>query len=118
MRVVETLAAHILDDTFFEVPEQVREKALCCVLDAVTSAVVGHRATSTIACRITSERLFGKGTASVWLSGQTRNAVGAAFCNSAAVSALDFDDGHRAARGHPGAAVIPAALTAIIDPAR
>ena len=32
----------------------------------------------------------------------------AAFANSAAASALDLDDGHRAAGGHPGAAVIPA----------
>jgi 2-methylcitrate dehydratase PrpD len=35
----------------------------------------------------------------------------AAFCNAAAVSALDFDDGHRGARGHPGAAIIPTVLS-------
>jgi 2-methylcitrate dehydratase PrpD len=33
---------------------------------------------------------------------------GAAFVNSAFSSMLDLDDGHRAASGHPGAAVIPA----------
>lgn len=38
------------------------------------------------------------------------SAAGAAFCNAAAASALDLDDGNRSARGHPGASVIPAAL--------
>ncbi len=37
-------------------------------------------------------------------------AGGCPFCNVTAASALDIDDGNRAARGHPGACVIPAAL--------
>lgn len=39
--------------------------------------------------------------------------IGATFANSAAVSMLDFDDGHRAAAGHPGAAIVPAVLAAV-----
>ena len=35
---------------------------------------------------------------------------GAAFVNAAFASMLDLDDGHRAASGHPGAAVIPAVM--------
>ncbi|KXU96464.1 hypothetical protein CR51_23025 [Caballeronia megalochromosomata] len=35
--------------------------------------------------------------------------AGAAFVNSSAMSSLDIDDGNRAARGHLGAAVVPAA---------
>ncbi|MFH1382279.1 MAG: MmgE/PrpD family protein [Chloroflexota bacterium] len=37
-------------------------------------------------------------------------ALNAAFANGACAHALDMDDGHRLAAGHPGAAVIPAAI--------
>ncbi|MCK7469781.1 MAG: MmgE/PrpD family protein [Desulfomicrobium escambiense] len=55
-------------------------------------------------------RLGGAGSADIWFGGGRRQAAFAAFANSAAASALDLDDGHRAAGGHPGAAVIPAVL--------
>ncbi len=54
---------------------------------------------------------FGTGRASVWFTGECLGVTAAAVCNAASASALDFDDGHRAARGHPGAAVIPVALS-------
>jgi len=44
------------------------------------------------------------------ISGLSSSVIGAAWANSAAASALDLDDGHRLARGHPGAAVIPTAF--------
>jgi len=37
-------------------------------------------------------------------------AAQAAFANGASIHALDFDDGHRMAGGHPGTVVVPAAL--------
>ena len=40
------------------------------------------------------------------------NLIGSIWCDSAAAAALDLDDGHRLARGHPGAAVVPAAFAA------
>jgi 2-methylcitrate dehydratase PrpD len=36
--------------------------------------------------------------------------TGAAFANASAASALDLDDGHRGAGGHPGASIIPACI--------
>lgn len=53
---------------------------------------------------------FGAGPASVWFSGMSLAPAAAGFANSFAAAFLDLDDGHRAARGHPGAAVIPAVL--------
>lgn len=44
--------------------------------------------------------------------GRRLGAVGAAFANSMLANVLDFDDGHRLTKGHPGAIVIPAALAA------
>ena len=60
--------------------------------------------------RAGAARLGAAGSADTWFGGGRRQAVFAAFANSAAASALDLDDGHRAAGGHPGAAVIPAVL--------
>jgi 2-methylcitrate dehydratase PrpD len=45
------------------------------------------------------------------MSAKTAAPVAALLCNAAAACALDLDDGHLAARGHPGACVIPTVLT-------
>jgi 2-methylcitrate dehydratase PrpD len=46
------------------------------------------------------------------LTGQTASPAAAVFHNALLAARLDLDDGHRQARGHPGAAVIPAVLAA------
>ncbi|KQR77252.1 2-methylcitrate dehydratase [Burkholderia sp. Leaf177] len=63
-----------------------------------------------MAVRATATKLLGAGSAPVWFAGVTGSPLAAAWANSAAASSLDLDDGHRLARGHPGAAVIPAAF--------
>lgn len=85
------------------------------MLDLMTAAIVGYDAPSAAAVRRVAAQLFGGGSSLVWFSGQTLSWTGAAFCNAAAASALDLDDGHRAARGHPGAAVIPAVIAVAGD---
>jgi 2-methylcitrate dehydratase PrpD len=112
MYVVKRLAEHICDGTFSTPPEAVRQQALRCILDAVTATVTGYRSEGASACRATAAIVFAGGASPLWLAGSTLGPAGAAFANSAAMSALDFDDGHRKARGHPGAAVIPSAFAA------
>ncbi|MCJ8521143.1 2-methylcitrate dehydratase PrpD [Pseudorhizobium tarimense] len=111
MEVVEQLAKHITSGTFLAAPQEVRDRASCCIVDAVTAAVTGHDTLAARASRSVAAGMFSNGASPVWFSNLRLNPIGAAFSNSAAMSALDFDDGHRKARGHPGAAVIPAALT-------
>jgi 2-methylcitrate dehydratase PrpD len=53
---------------------------------------------------------FASGKCTVIGSRRPLSATGAAWVNCNAASALDLDDGHRLAMGHPGAAVIPATL--------
>ena len=50
--------------------------------------------------------------ATALLDGRRVGAVGAAWCNGVLANVLDYDDGHRLTKGHPGAVVIPAALAA------
>jgi 2-methylcitrate dehydratase PrpD len=48
--------------------------------------------------------------ATLLADGRRVGAVGAAFANGVLANVLDFDDGHRLTKGHPGAVVIPGAL--------
>lgn len=81
-----------------------------CVLDCITAAVAGARADGSRAARSTAETAFGSGGSAVWFSGGRVPAAAAALANCTAASILDLDDGHRAATGHPGAAIIPSCL--------
>jgi 2-methylcitrate dehydratase PrpD len=48
--------------------------------------------------------------ATLLADGRRAGVVGAAFANGVLANVLDFDDGHRLTKGHPGAVVIPGAL--------
>ena len=48
--------------------------------------------------------------ATLLTDGRRVSAVGAAFANGVLANVLDFDDGHRLTKGHPGAIVIPGAV--------
>jgi len=93
-----------------ELPPTVRAAANKAVLDLIGAAIAGHGTRSASAARQVVERCWGHGQAVVWFSGQTSTVTGAAFANAASACAQDLDDGHRAAAGHPGAAIIPAVL--------
>lgn len=92
--------------------DSLRHAVMHCMMDALGSAAAGHAAPAVAGLRAVARAAFGMGNSAVWFSGERLSAPGAVFCNSAAASVLDLDDGNRAARGHPGATVIPAALAA------
>ncbi len=87
-----------------------RQAALRCILDLLGAAASGINQSGVLAVRNAALATMGLGDVPIWFSGTTSSVVGAAWANSAAAAALDLDDGHRLSRGHPGAAVIPAAL--------
>ncbi|CAN7630056.1 MmgE/PrpD family protein [Ensifer adhaerens] len=111
MYVTEILADYLANYASDALPPDLRLSATCCIVDAVTAYVVGCDVPSARAMRAVARQDFGSGQASVWFTGECLGVTAAAVCNAASASALDFDDGHRAARGHPGAAVIPVALS-------
>ncbi|MDH4440774.1 MAG: MmgE/PrpD family protein [Rhizobium sp.] len=115
MYAARTLATYISACNADNLTRSIRDKTLCCMLDVIASAVAGYETSSALAVRRVAANIFGPGPAAVWFSGQALSSTGAAFCNAAAASALDLDDGHRAARGHPGAAVIPTVLALASD---
>jgi 2-methylcitrate dehydratase PrpD len=94
------------------VSQPAKAEASRCMLDTVVGAVGGLEIDAARAARSWVLADFGGGRASVWWSGTRRPVAAAAFANSASASALDVDDGHPAAPGHPGAGIVPAVVAA------
>lgn len=111
MYATRVLADYVASLRADALSDAVRVAALRCVLDLLTAAAAGQRDPAVAGMRQVASALYGAGRAPVWFAGTTMNVAGAVLCNSTAASVLDLDDGNRAARGHPGAAVIPVALT-------
>ena len=107
---IEALAEFVLDLRAEDMPAATVETVQRCVLDLVGAAAAGAQSEAALIARAGAARMGGAGGADIWFGGGRRQAAFAAFANSAAASALDLDDGHRAAGGHPGAAIIPAVL--------
>jgi 2-methylcitrate dehydratase PrpD len=80
------------------------------LIDLFGCAAAGYFSPAARATRDTVRRLYAAGPTALWFTGDKRRPEGAAMANSTAASALDLDDGHRQASGHPGAAIIPAVL--------
>ncbi len=93
-----------------DVPDAVITKAEDCILDAIAAAIPGQHTPGAQRIHEVAAATYRAGDAALWFSDTTLNPTGAAFANAASASMLDIDDGHRAALGHPGAAVVPAAL--------
>ncbi|QEI04475.1 MmgE/PrpD family protein [Pigmentiphaga aceris] len=85
--------------------------ALCCILDLLGAAAAALDDAGVQAARRAALPLYGPGPIDIWFTGLTGSTGAALLANSTAAAALDLDDGYRPARGHPGAAVIPAALS-------
>lgn len=111
MRAVCALADYVHAARDQQSSPEARDAAIRCILDLLSAVVVGLDTTSAAGTRRVADLAFGGGSSPIWFTGKTTSLVGAAWSNNAAASALDLDDGNRIARGHPGAAVIPAAFS-------
>ncbi len=111
MYLSEALAEHVCAIAARPPLPETRDIAVRCILDLLGSAISGLSTNSAIAARQSTVTLFGAGEAPIWFAEGGSTILGAVMCNSTAATALDVDDGHRAARGHPGASVVTTALT-------
>ncbi|WP_051055407.1 MmgE/PrpD family protein [Rhodococcus opacus] len=108
--VVGRIASYIDAVRGTHASEPARQAAFRAVLDLLGAAAAGIGDPGPTAVRNTVRNTMAAGSVPIWFSGASSSVIGAAWANSAAASALDLDDGHRMARGHPGAAVIPTAF--------
>lgn len=105
------ILAEYVRDTAAGTPDAAVVRAAANILvDLIGCAAAGYPSPAARSARHTVRRLYAAGSAALWFTGDKRRLEGAAMANSTAASALDLDDGHRQAGGHPGAAVVPAVL--------
>jgi 2-methylcitrate dehydratase PrpD len=105
------LAAFVTRIRPSDVPARVIDRAALSILDTIASAAGGVETTNAQQMRQAASDFFGPGESPLWFtSGRKAHRAAAILGNCAAASALDIDDGHRGASGHPGAAIIPAVL--------
>jgi len=95
-----------------ELPDVVRERIALLMLDFAAVAVAGREVPAATLAAEHAEALHPGTAATALLDGRRVSAAGAAWANGVLANALDLDDGHRLAKGHPGACMIPAALAA------
>lgn len=108
MHAIEQLAEFVAAHREFSLPSSAIDASSHLVLDLVAAAAAGVNSDLAKAARAAGRDIYGPGAASVWFTPDTGSVAGAAMANSASASALDIDDGHRGAAGHPGAGIIPA----------
>ncbi len=94
---------------FSDLDEATIQSAKNCLLDFI-GAVLGGANTNAgeIALKF-AKNSTGIGQSTLWPTGEKTSLQNAAFAHGTVGSALNIDDGHRMAMGHPGGVVIPAA---------
>jgi 2-methylcitrate dehydratase PrpD len=102
-----TLADFILCTEYNEIPEKVIEQSKLCFIDFLGVALRGSETKS----GIIAKTVVSEGNQSTVIGHGKANALEASLTNGIFAHALDLDDGHRYAQVHPGACVIPAALS-------
>lgn len=110
MHAVSRLADYVAEARGQCLSPEAREATLRCILDLLAAVAAGLGEPGVAAVRKVARTTCGAGELPIWFAGRACGLTGAVWSNSAAAAALDLDDGNRLARGHPGAAVIPAAL--------
>ncbi|HEX5192801.1 MAG TPA: MmgE/PrpD family protein [Solirubrobacteraceae bacterium] len=95
-----------------DLPDDARARLSLLTADMAAVCVSGRAAPASRIAADHAVELYGPAhpDATLLLDGRRAGVIGAAFANGVLANALDFDDGHRLTKGHPGAIVIPAAL--------
>jgi 2-methylcitrate dehydratase PrpD len=104
--------AEVIDSlNYQDLPKNVVQQAKLCFLDFLAVSLRGSRTKSAqIVKRIISADISGDGKSTI-IGGTRADPMDAALVNGVSAHSLDLDDGHRLAQIHPGACIIPAALS-------
>jgi 2-methylcitrate dehydratase PrpD len=104
------LTDFIHDTSFENLPNHVIHQAKLCLLDLIGVSIAGGRqdAASIVQRLIPAMGVCDEVT--LWGSDRKLPLLAAVLMNAVQGHAIDMDDGHRYANGHPGAVTIPAAV--------
>ncbi|MBA7654758.1 hypothetical protein ES703_62649 [subsurface metagenome] len=93
-----------------DIPSKIVKQAKICLLDLLGACLGGAEAKGAkILFDFSSQEINGSREATVIKASKKVSCVAASLINGFIVNALDIDDGYRKVKGHPGAAIFPAA---------
>lgn len=105
--ITKKFADFIVDTGYHDLPEEVVEKAKLCFLDFLGVTLRGSKTKSAIAVN----KIIKRDKESTVIGYGKSTVLDSALANGVAAHSLDMDDGSRMAHLHPGACVIPVALS-------
>lgn len=104
------LADFIRNTSFETLPRNVIHQTKLCLLDLIGVALAGSRQRVTAIAHETISAAGGEPHVTVWGFDRRVPVPTAAMLNAVSGHAIDMDDGHRFANGHPGVVSIPPAI--------
>ena len=110
MSLTRKVASYVVNTCFSDIPTEAIQKAKECFLDSLGATLGGSLLPSSRLATQFAQTVFGPGKSRILGTGHRTNPVGAAWANATSNSALDIDDAHGFAMGHPGAVIFPPAL--------
>ncbi len=94
-------------------PQDVRRQARRSLLDTLGAGISASRTELSKIIHGFAASVFGGHGGYLWLDGREVSPPGAALANGMTIDSLDIHDGHPLAKGHAGAAIVPATLATI-----
>ena len=108
--VADQVTAFAADLRWDDVPVAVRRHVTLLLLDCAAVIEAGRSAPAALIAADHASEAHGGDAATSLYDGRRLSVPGAAWANGVLANVLDYDDGHRITKGHPGAMVIPAML--------
>jgi 2-methylcitrate dehydratase PrpD len=105
--ITKKFADFVVDVNYNDLPEDVVKKVKLCFLDFLGVTLRGSKEKSSLAVN----NIINKNNESTVIGHGKSGVLDSALANGIAAHSLDMDDGSRMAQLHPGACVIPAALS-------
>jgi len=109
--ITRKIATFALNLSYESIPLEIIEYAKTLIIDQLGVSFAAYGTPIHHVYQKILDLSFGYGKAPVWGAETKSTLSGAVLHNTLLGTALDLDDGHRRALGHPGAAIIPAAMT-------
>jgi 2-methylcitrate dehydratase PrpD len=103
---------HLAELKWQEIPEPVRRQTKRCIKDILATAAGATILSDTALIADLISEQFKTGPAPMWFQKRRTAFLGAAFFNAFLTDSLDCHDGFRPCKGHAGATVVPAILSA------
>jgi len=108
--IAEELAEFLVNVKYQDFPSAVVHQAKRCILDYLGATIKGSESKAGRIAIALAESLSGPQESTLIGVGRKVSSPNAALANGMMGHAMQIDDGHRYAQGHPGTTVIPAAL--------